>query len=187
VIAIAGRLGEGPAVSIARRVASSGTATELIATVPSGPSGDRRLLELAAAGIGHAAARRSDAAALEPADLELALRYLPDVRVVVLAGDAATLGPVASEAAAWSNAALVIAVGDPATSEREATGAGPRSIVLAGPAKDPDGAFAGLVAALAVRLDAGEEPQAAWQQVTARLGVDGVSRSGDPAVGRPPG
>jgi hypothetical protein len=147
---------------------------QLVATVPVGEAGDRRLIELAEAGIGHAAALRSPSAGLDPGDLQLALRYLPDVRVIVMAGDEPELAATAAEAAAWSNAALILirATRDPLETVV------PDAIVLEGPARDPDGAFAGMVAALAVRLDAGDGPAAAWRAVTAELGVDEVSRTG---------
>jgi hypothetical protein len=182
VIAVVGRLDEGGAVAIARaasaRAAAVPTAVpaaaaQLITTVPVGAVGDHRLVELAEAGIGHAAALRSPAADLDPGDLQLALRYLPDVHVIVLAGDDPGLQTTAAEAAAWSNAALIVirASSDPIDAVT------PDAIVLEAPASDPDGAFAGVVAALAIRLDAGDAPSAAWRAVTAELGVDAVSRT----------
>lgn len=169
MIAVVGRLDSGPAAEIARRSTGRGAATELVAKVREGPEGDRRLLELAAANVGHAATLRSGTATLEPADVQLALRYLPDLRVVVVASDAATLVATAAEAATWSGAALVVVA--QADLEIDLS----RAIVLEGPADDPDGAFAGLVAALAVRLDAGEDPAGAWRHVSADLSVDEVS------------
>lgn len=180
MIAVIGRLDTGSAVEIARRAAARGAATELVAKVPSGPAGDRRLLELAAASVGHAAAQRSDAAGLDPADLELALRYLPDLRVAVVASDAATLAPTAVEAAAWAGAGLIVVVEDTLL-DVDAPGA----IVLAGPPQDPDGAFGGLVAALAVRLDAGEAAASAWRGVTADLSVEELSSAGARGPRRP--
>jgi hypothetical protein len=46
--------------------------------------------------------------------------------------------------------------------------------VLDPPACDPDGAFAGVVAALAVRLDAGEDPAEAWRATVATLAIGSV-------------
>lgn len=183
MIAVVGRLDGGAAVAIAR-AASAGAAAiptamaQLIATVPPGAAGDRRLLELAEAGIGHAATLRSPAAGLDAGDLQLALRYLPDVRVIVLAGDEPALEATAAEAAAWSSAALIVvrATSDPVGPVT------PEAIVLAAPPSDPDGAFAGVVAALAIRLDSGDAPAAAWRAVTAELGVDAVSRTSGQAA-----
>jgi hypothetical protein len=171
MIAVVGRLDSGPADAIARRAAALGAPVELVAKVAPGGDGDARLATLAAAGVRHAAALRSSAAALEPADLDLALRYLPEVRVIVLAGEAATLGPTAAEAAAWSNAALIVVIADgeaPDVTDDRAT-------VLVAPASDPDAAFAGFVADLAVRLDAGEAPLEAWRTLSALLGLEAVS------------
>jgi hypothetical protein len=51
----------------------------------------------------------------------------------------------------------------------------PQAIVLEPPRNDPDGTFAGLVAALAARLDAGQDPAAAWKATAGALAVDPVS------------
>jgi hypothetical protein len=171
VIVVAGRLDSGLTVPIARRAAALGASVELVAKVPPGPPGDAGLVQVAAAGVRHAASLRSTAVALEPADLDLALRYLPEVRAVVLASDAATLGAIADDAAAWSNAALIVLSAEGETLELK----GDRAIVLAGPASDPEEAFAGLVANLAVRLDAGEAPASAWRALAGRLGIEDVS------------
>jgi hypothetical protein len=171
VIAIVGRASDRRTTAVARRIARAGGLGELVATVAMDRAGDRALLDLAAAGVGHAAALRSPAAALEPADLDLALRYLPDLRVVVLAADAATLGATAAASAAWAGARLVaVADGDPPAALPD------DAIVLAAPPSDPDEAFAGIVAALATRLDAGEAPAAAWAAVARDLGVEGAAR-----------
>jgi sugar/nucleoside kinase (ribokinase family) len=96
---------------------------------------------------------------LEPADIELALRYLPDYRVLVVADPlpSASLAVVLA-ASRWSEAALIVLV--PAGSElpelsREAT-------ILEAPDDDPDDAFAGVVGAYAAALDRGEEPAEAF-------------------------
>jgi hypothetical protein len=174
-----------PGEEIAQRIARLGGTVEMVSAVPEGLSGDVALQRLASAGIGHAATRRSAAASLDPADLELALRYLPDVSVIVLAADAIGLRSTAALAAGWSNAALVTIVpadaGEGKVSGPEAaslpgTEAGEASeIAFRAPERDPDGAFAGLVAALAIRLDAGEAAASAWEQVTRDLAVDEVS------------
>lgn len=164
------------AESVARRVARKGGAVEVVSVVVEGPAGDRILARLAEAGIRHAATLRSAAAGLDAADLELALRYLPEIRVIVLGGDGQGLRPAAVRAAAWSGATLVtLAIDGPASDADAPAGtSGTTEIVLQGPTSDPDGAFAGLVAELALRLDAGEPPAAAWRHVTDELGVDGV-------------
>ena len=144
---------------------------------PPGLAGDRQLAQLARAGVGHATVTRSAAAGIEPADLDLALRYLPEVRAVVLVAPPTPLLACAIAASAWSGAALVVVgpldADSAAALDAAASGAGqPGPTVLDPPARDPDGAFAGVVAALAVRLDAGEGPGSAWRSTLDALAVD---------------
>jgi hypothetical protein len=153
-------------VEIARRAAATGARTEVVGIAPAGPVGDRQLLTLATAGVGHATVTRSAAATIEPADLDLALRYLPDIRAIVLVHPDAALLATAVAASGWTGAALVVI--DPPGSSIDTSG----GIVLEAPARDPDGAFAGVVAALAARLDAGAEPKAAWETTLSALAID---------------
>jgi hypothetical protein len=170
-----------PVVEIARRAADTGARTEIVGVVPPGGAGDRLLLELVAVGVGHATVTRSAAGGIEAADLDLALRYLPEVRAIVLIRPAPGLLGTAVAASSWTGATLVI-VGPPDSGELAKSvvaaddDVSPRSgpIVLEPPATDADGTFAGFVAALAVRLDAGEDPQAAWKSTAAALAVDPV-------------
>jgi hypothetical protein len=184
------------AVEVARRAAATGARVEMIGVVPGDSAGDRRLAELAGAGIGHATVTRTSANGIEPADLELALRYLPDVRAIVLVRPDAVLLPAATAAASWTAAELVIigpdgaqaaaaaVTGEPSIKERPeliatdpAALAGDLSadaIVLDPPSSDPEGTFAGFVAALAIRLDAGEPAGTAWSSTVAALAVDPV-------------
>ena len=178
------------AVEVARRAAATGARVEMVGVVPGDPPGDRRLAGLASAGIGHATVTRTAANAIEPADLELALRYLPEIRAIVLVRPDASLLPAATAAASWTAAGLVIigpagAVEAESPSERadfaEAQAGAPiegegfSSIVLDPPSSDPEGTFAGFVAALAVRLDAGDPPGTAWSSTVATLAVDPVA------------
>ena len=177
----------GAVVEIARRAAATGARTEVVGVAPAGPVGDRQLVQLAAASVGHATVTRSEANAIEPADLELALRYLPDVRAIVLVAPPAPLLATALAASSWSGATLVVvgpldadavaaidAAGSDAATAASANPAAASAapIVLDPPASDPDGAFAGVVAALAVRLDAGEDPAAAWAATVTSLAID---------------
>lgn len=96
---------------------------------------------------------------LEAADIELALRYLPDYRVLVVADPVppASLEVVVA-ASRWSGAALVVLVPhgtEPPALASEAT-------VLEAPDADPDEAFASVVGAYAAALDRGEEPAEAF-------------------------
>ena len=94
--------------AVARRAAANGASVQVVGVLPEGPGADRLLLELAGEGIGHAAVLREPARELEAADLDLALRYLPEVRVVVIVEVPAPIVAVAADRTQWSGAALVV-------------------------------------------------------------------------------
>ena len=172
---VVGFLGAAPTLAdeIARRAAvATGARVEMVGAAAPGPTGDARLHEIAAAAVGHATVIRSGAATLDPADLDLALRYLPDVRAIVLVAPPADLVPVAASAAGWSNASLVLVGPIDPQATALLDGPAPAPIVLDPPAADPDGTFAGFVAALAARLDAGDPPEAAFRATVSALAVD---------------
>src|SRR5690349_21789045 len=150
------------AVEVARRAAATGARVEMVGVAAPDSGGDALLVQLAAAGIGHATVIRTGATGLEAADLDLALRYLPDIRAMVLVEPASDLLAPAAAASGWSGAGLVI-VSSRAADTAPDTAAAPLAIVLEPPATDPDGTFAGLLAALAVRIDAGDDPATAWK------------------------
>jgi len=167
----AGRAGD-LALEVARRAAATGARVEMVGVAAPDAAGDARLLELAAAGVGHATVVRSGADSLDAADLDLALHYLPEIRAIVLVGpDASLIAPAAAESS-WSGAGLVLVSSKGAAPD---TSAVPNAIVLEPPPSDPDGTFAGLVAALAARLDAGQDPAAAWKATASALAVDPVT------------
>jgi hypothetical protein len=186
VVGILGAPG-GAVLEIARRAAAAGARTEVVGAAAIGAPGDRLLVQLAAAGVGHATVTRSNSAvadpaagseaavgaaaqlAIEPADLELALRYLPDVRAIVLVEPPASLLATAVAATSFAGATLIV-VGPVDATVLDSLGTQP--IVLEPPAHDPDGAFAGVVAALAVRLDAGADPATAWAATLTTLVVE---------------
>jgi hypothetical protein len=183
-VIVVGLLAESPAVDeIARRAAAAGAKVELVGLVPGDAGWDRRLFELANAGVGHATVVRSARTSMEAADLELASRYLPDIRCVVLLQPPAALLPAAVAGADYAGAQLVI-VGplEPealAALEGQAATAGEPGasrppIVLEPRSSDPDGTFAGFVAALAVRLDAGDATDAAFATTATSLAIDEV-------------
>jgi sugar/nucleoside kinase (ribokinase family) len=113
-----------------------------------------------------------DAPVLEAADLELALRYLPDYRVLVIAD---ALPPaaidVAVAAAGWSGAALIVVIAA-GTTPPELTG---EATVLEAPTTDPDDEFAAIVGAYAAALDRGEEPAEAFATASTGGGWSAVS------------
>lgn len=162
-------------VAVAARAAAAGARTEIVGVAPAGDGGDRQLVELATAGIGHATVTRSSAAGIEAADLDLALRYLPDVRVIALVAPSTPLLATALGASSWSGAALIVVgpLDADGTAAIAAVPPGPGTpIVLDPPDEDPDAAFAGVIAALAVRLDAGEDPAGAWRSTVTALAID---------------
>lgn len=104
---------------------------------------------------------------LEPADIDLALRYLPDYRVLVVADpvSAASLAVVVA-ASRWSGAALIVLVphgSEPPADVGEAT-------ILETPESDPDDAFGSVVGAYAAALDRGEEPAEAFATASQSAG-----------------
>ncbi len=171
-----GSTGPGLAFATAAAAARAGALVQAVGLVPEGPVGDRVVLELATVGVGHAAVLRSADRAMEAADLELALRYLPETRVMVLDSGTGPLVRAAADGAAWAGATLVVlAHGAPGEA---LAGLPDTAIVLDAPDRDPDGAFAGFVGDLAARLDAGGDPRAAWDGAGSAKAVDAVSRPG---------
>ena len=162
------------AAAVARRAAANGASVQVVGVLPEGPVADRLLLELAAEGIGHAAVLREPARELEAADLDLALRYLPEVRVVVVVEMPAPIVAAAAEQTQWSGAALIVLDRAAVDAELPPPNLPDGAIVLESPATDPDGTFAGFVGVLAARLDAGATAADAWAATTRELAVDPV-------------
>jgi hypothetical protein len=176
VIAIVGDIGPAATASgfrtglvlAGRAAVTAGARVEVVGVVAEGLAGDRVLVELARERLGHAAVLRSAASSLEAADLALALRYLPDLRVVVLLGVADALLPAAVEGAAFAGATVLV------VTDRDAVAVGlpGDAIVIQAPASDADGTFAGFVGQLAARLDAGASAADAWTETTAALAIE---------------
>ena len=176
----------GLAARIALAAARGGARVELVGKIGDDAAGDALATALARAGVGHAALLRDPSARtaagsrepppLERHDLELALRYLPGIRVLVLAEPLAPDAREAvDEAARFHGAHLVLITDEDATA---GLGAVPeRTTVLRPPDGDPDG-FARLVAAYAARLDAGAPPGAAFDAATAEVGASQPSSPG---------
>ena len=103
---------------------------------------------------------------LEPADIELALQYLPDYRVLVVAEPLAPAAlDVVLAAGRWSGAAVVIVLphgADPMDV--------PDATILEAPEGDPDEAFASVVGGYAAALDRGEEPAEAFASASSAGG-----------------
>ena len=182
----------GLAAEIARRAAGAGAGVQLMGKLGDDPEGDLALLDLAAAGVTHpamlrdharrtpvgtggAATRRGAAPTLEPADLELGLRYVPDFRVLVVAvPDVPALIGVAAEAASFAGAHLIVITND----RRHVETLPERSTVLTAPRGEAgQSALAGLVATYAVALDAGDDSMAAWLAAMTAAGAEGLPKT----------
>ena len=108
---------------------------------------------------------------LEAGDISLALRYLAETRVVVLAEPLAEAGVAAAiEGAAFAVARLVVVVPAGATPPSLP----PEATVLEAPAED-DGSFGRVVGAFAAGLDAGTEPAVAFAEAVKASGWEPVS------------
>jgi hypothetical protein len=104
---------------------------------------------------------------LEPADVELALRYLSDYRAIVIAEPQPdAIVAIAAEAASYSGAQLVVVVA--------ANSVGPlpaAALVLEAPARDPEGAFASMLGEFAAAIDAGASGAEAFRSLGQRVGL----------------
>jgi len=175
----------GPVALIALAAAAAGASVELVGAVGDDARADTLAVALGRAGVGHAALLRLAGAAtprwgdepatwprLDPADLDLGLRYLPECRVLVLAEPLPpAVRDVALEAAAYHGAAVVAVVADDEPpDERLAQVA---TILVA-----PDDAltpFADLIGRFAAALDGGQEPAAAFRGAVEAVGWERAS------------
>lgn len=177
---------DGLPARIAVTAAERSRSVQLVGTAGEDEAGDAVVLALARAGVGHVALLRKAGqqtvylpsvepdpvewagSSLDAADVDLALRYLPDISVLVLAGEAApeTVAVVA-QAAGWSDSRLIIAA---AAGARPFDGLPDDAIVFDAPSADPDGAFASMVGEFAAALDSGKDPAEAFR---ASINVDG--------------
>ncbi len=167
----AGIVAGGPAALVALSAAAAGSEVQLVARVVDDTAGDSMLQHLTTSGVSHVATLRQpatpDGPVLEAADLELALRYLTNVGVLVLAGHDPGLTPIAVEAAAWNHAALVVIL---PRGETIPTDLPTDATVLAAPESDPDGAFGTLVGAYAAALDRGVDAATAFKTTITAAG-----------------
>ena len=130
-------------------------ATDLLSEPTIGSADDRSSL------------RAGDVATLDPDDVGLALSYLDDYRVIVVAEPLSRTGlGIAAEAAAYGGAQLLVVVAGGGAPEPLPADA----IVIEAPESDPDGVFARTVATFAVALDRGVDPGAALEGAVASAG-----------------
>jgi hypothetical protein len=174
----------GLAASVALAAAAQGCRVELVGTVGDDPAGDAAAIGLARAGVGHAALLRIPAAAtpragtsdvptrLDAADVELGLRYLSDVRVLIIADSLPDdVVAVVLEAVAYSGAAVIIIV---ARGVGPAPGFGPSATVFEAP-EDAEGPFAVAVARYAAALETGTDPADALRAAVEAAGWEPVA------------
>ena len=110
---------------------------------------------------------------LEPADVELGLRYVPDFRVLVLAApELPSLLAAAAEAAGFAGAHLIV-IAPPRATLGELPAAS--TVVTAARGEQGDGGLAALVASYAVALDAGEDSARAWRKATDVAGASSLA------------
>src|SRR5262245_49801315 len=184
-VQLVGKVGDGPdgdAVVLAVAEAGVGHAALLRGQIPvpialdADAELDRSLDEVASIEDGEAAGGSADApdvaeGGLEAADLALALRYLPDYRVVVIAETLADDALAAAvEAARWAEARLVVA----ATAARQVPELPDDATVLEAPQEDAQGAFATMVGRYAAALDAGAEPAEAFASASDTAGWSAI-------------
>ena len=180
----AGPVPAGLACAVAVAAAALGSRVELVGSVGDDAAGDAAAIGLARAGVGHAALLRIPAAAtpragtgdpptrLDPADVELALRYLSDAAVLVVADAVpADVAAVGAEAAAYAGAAMIILLGQP---DAAAVDAWPGATILEAPG-DAEGPFASAVARYAAALEAGADPAVAMRGAVEAAGWEPVA------------
>ncbi len=118
-------------------------------------------------GVQIAPADPGDRPTLEAADVELALRYLPEQRAIIVAEPQSDrVVAVVAEAAAYAGAALVLVV-----SPGWSGGAPQAALVVEAPPEDPDGAFGSMLGQLGAALDRGESAGEAFRTLTVGAGI----------------
>jgi hypothetical protein len=180
VIVVVGRPGlaadgrvSGLAADVALAAAAAGARVEIVGSIADSAEGDAAVVELGRAGIGHAALLRElpgSRVNLDAADIELALRYLTECQVLVVAEPlAADAMQVVIDAAGYHRAALVVIAADDAAVPL----AGADATVLAAPdtGEDAQGdAFARMIATYAAALDGGRPQLDAWRDAVESTG-----------------
>ncbi len=178
----------GLAVELAVAAARSGAEVEMVGSIGDDPEGDRIVVELGRAGVGHSGLRRDPSTRtpllgqakgqrplprLDGVDVERSMRDLAECRVLVVSAelDGEALSQAQAAAEHHHAAAVILAPAgsiDPDSLESEVT-------LLERPAVEDDDAvhgalalaaddadFAAFVADYAVRLDRGERPAKAF-------------------------
>ncbi|MEP7361033.1 MAG: hypothetical protein ABI744_05570 [Chloroflexota bacterium] len=161
----------GTAGRVAVHARAAGAQVAIVGLVTDDDAGDATVTELGRADVGHAALLRQpgggELRALDRADIELALSYVPECRVLVAAEplDDDALAAT-TEAAAYHGAALICITG---------AGAPPPTALpeTATVLEEPDEAataFAELVGRYAAALATGTQAQEAWKSAVDKSG-----------------
>ena len=171
----------GLCVAIARAAVAAGASVELVGSIVDDAAGDAVVLELARAGVGHAALLRAPASRapdgdggdgsplppLDEGDVQLGLDYLLEFTVLLLAEQ---LGPaaeaVAVDAAVFRGAQVVAVVPHGASPSDRLAGV---ATVLEAPDED-GGAFAWMIGRFAAELDRGAAPADGFTRAAAATG-----------------
>lgn len=175
---------------VALEAVAAGARVELVGSIGDDPEGDEVMIQLGRARVGHAAllrdpANRTPVAGRPPVgslphldahDVELGLRYLADVRVLVLPEPlGAEVSATVLEAAAYHGASVVAVTED--DSEDGADWPESATVLVAPPAGAPQGRerFAVLLGRYAAALDAGSPADEAWRKATEAAGWEVAS------------
>lgn len=187
----------GLAVSIAAGAAKAGARVEVVGKLGDDPAGDALLLSLAREGIGHVAMLRDpgrptpvvaaqeeapdgdavtasappvDGPGLEAADVGLALRYLPELQVIVAVHLTSDVLAEAVAATSWAETSLIVAV--PAdTAASDGPWAGPADALTVAVDDEDDSGAGAAIGRYAAALDGGQSDRAAFDALLAAIGT----------------
>jgi hypothetical protein len=135
-------------------------ATPIVEGLPAADAESASVLEDESAVVG-VGGGGDGAPVLEPADVDLGLRYLDGYRVIVVTDDVSPAAlPVVVAAAEFGSAHLVLLVGE---GSEVPTALPAAATVLAAPRDDPEADFARLVGAYAAGLDSGLASDVAFE------------------------
>jgi sugar/nucleoside kinase (ribokinase family) len=180
----------GLAASIAIAAASAESRVELVGKVGDDASGDAALLALGRRRVGHVATLRDPARStpivrvagddpdggvvaaltsgegpvLDAADVGLALRYLPELGVIVAVHIAADVVAETVSAAGWARTALIVVL-EPAAAAP--TDLPPDALVLAAEEADELGGVGSAIGRYAAAIDQGRPVDAAYAELVA--------------------
>jgi hypothetical protein len=180
----------GLAASIAIAAAAADSRVELVGKIGDDPAGDAVLLALSRRGVGNVATLRdpshptpaasdpgddpddgtpsaappAQAPELDAADVGLALRYLPELGVIVAAHIAADVIAEAVSAAGWARTALIVVLPSGGASPDDLP---PGALVLEADETDELGGVGAAIGRYAAAVDQGRAADAAYAELVA--------------------